>query len=157
MGKYNIEQFNKLPKDIQNLAHLGHVKDETKNGVICDYKKFAIVMKNNSSIVVGVLQAYTAFAEVYVDDIWIDPSYRFQNLGRKLLNNLEDKFKNKGYNNINLVTSHFQSPELYKKCGFDVEFVRVNKKNPTLSKTFFVKYFDDKIQTQGILGKSNNE
>ena len=44
---------------------------------------------------------------------------------------------------------HF--PEFYKKCGFIVEFVRENKFNSKLTKTFFVKYFENKIQKQGIL------
>jgi len=50
-----------------------------------------------------------------------------------------------------LVTSAFQAPDFYRKCGFTAEFTRENKKNPKLSKTFFVKFFDDEIQTQGIL------
>ncbi len=53
-----------------------------------------------------------------------------------------------------MVTSAFQAPGFYEKCGFQAEFVRINKKNPKLTKTFFVKFFSDEIQTQGIL-KSN--
>ena len=50
-----------------------------------------------------------------------------------------------------MVTSAFQAPGFYEKCGFQAEFVRVNKKNPKLTKTFFVKFFNDEVQTQGIL------
>jgi hypothetical protein len=42
----------------------------------------------------------------------------------------------------------------YKKCGFVEEFTRINKKNPKLSKTFFVKYFDEEDQFQGVLKDS---
>ena len=73
---------------------------------------------------------------IHVDDIWVSPSARKNALGRKLLHELENQFKNQGYNNINLVTSHFQAADFYKKCGFTEEFTRVNKKNPKLSKTF---------------------
>lgn len=31
--------------------------------------------------------------------------------------------------------------EFYKKCGFEVEFIRENKENPNLTKYFLVKYF----------------
>lgn len=72
-------------------------------------------------------------------------------LGRKLLQELENQFKGQGYNNINLVTSHFQAQDFYKKRGFIAEFTRVDKKNPKLSKTFFVKYFDEENQFQGVL------
>jgi ribosomal protein S18 acetylase RimI-like enzyme len=148
---YHIEQADQLPDEVENLIHQGHVRDEAENGIVCNYKKFALVIKDSEGEIVGALQAYTAFSEIYVDDIWVDPSCRGKNIGRKLLACLEGKFKGKGYNNINLVTSHFQAPGFYKKCGFEVEFVRVNQKNPYLSKTFFIKYFDDDDQYQGVL------
>ena len=52
-----------------------------------------------------------------------------KNIGRKLLNNLEESFKNKGYNNINLVTNGFQAAEFYKKCGF--KFLGLSKLEET--------------------------
>ena len=64
---------------------------------------------------------------------------------------LEDRFVGKGYNNINIVTSAFKAPEFYKKCGFTVDFVRENKHHPKLTKTIFVKYFDDAYQYQGVV------
>ena len=54
---------------------------------------------------------------------------------------VEEYFRNKGFENINLTTYAFQAPEFYKKCGFKVEFVRENKDNPKLNKYFLVKYF----------------
>ena len=53
---------------------------------------------------------------------------------------LKKKFVNRGYNNINLVTSSFQAVEFYKKYGFKIEFIRENKQNPKFTKTFFIKY-----------------
>jgi hypothetical protein len=52
-------------------------------------------------------------------------------------------FKGKGLHNINTVSCAFQAPEFYIKCGFQVEFVRENTKNPKLTMTFLVKYFDE--------------
>lgn len=151
---YEIELLDDLPSDVEDMIHYGHVKDEADKGIICDYKKFVLTLKDAHGKIIGALQAYTAFSEIYVDDIWVKPECRKQNLGKKLLDELESKFKGKGYNNINLVTSHFQAPEFYKKCGFEVEFERINKVNPLLSKTFFIKYFEDKNQYQGTLNKS---
>lgn len=148
---YHIEQVDQLPNEVKNLIHQGHVRDEAENDIVCNYKKFALLVKDSEGEIVGALQAYTAFSEIYVDDIWVSPSARKNGLGRKLLHELENHFKDQGYNNINLVTSHFQAPDFYKKCGFTEEFTRVNKKNPKLSKTFFVKYFDEENQFQGVL------
>jgi ribosomal protein S18 acetylase RimI-like enzyme len=90
-----------------------------------------------------------------VDDMWVDSSCRGKGYGRKLLQELENRFEGKGFNNINLVTSAFSAPEFYKKCGFIVEFVRENKINPQLTKTFFIKYFKNEHQTQGIIRRSH--
>jgi len=62
-----------------------------------------------------------------------------------LIAELENHFKGKGLNNINLITCACQAPDFYKKCGFKVEFVRENIKNPKLTMTFFIKYFDEVI------------
>lgn len=151
MNGYIIEKLESLPSDVQNMVQRGHRADEAKSSIVCNYKPFSLAIKNQENEVLGVLCAYTAYAEVYVDDLWVKPECRKKGLARKLLNNLEESFRGKGFNNINLVTSGFQAPEFYKKCGFQVEFERVNKKNPKLTKTFFIKFFDDEVQTQGLL------
>jgi len=131
--------------------HAGHVADEAAHGIICNYKSFSLLVKNTNGHIVGALTAYTAYSEIYVEDIWVDPSYRKLGAGRKLLRYLEELFEGQGYNNINLVTSQFQAPDFYKKCGFQLEFIRKNKSNPELTKFFFIKYFYNPQQTQGIL------
>lgn len=151
VADFKIEYAETISDEIGEKVHQGHVLYEASHGISCNYRLFSLVAKNAKGEVVGLLTAYTAYAEIYLDDIFIDQDYRKLGLGRQLLKNLEDRFRAKGYNNINLVTSQFQAPDFYKKCGFEVEFIRKNKCNPSLSKTFFVKYFDDVIQTQGML------
>lgn len=153
MSDFILEQIDDVPSDLEAMSHQGHVYDEAQNGVVCNYKKFSIVIKNNEDKIVGFLIAYTAYAEIYIDDIWVQPAYRGQGLGCKLLNKLEQCYKGKGYNNMNLVTSSFQAPEFYKKCGFEQEFTRINQHHPKLTKIFFIKYFDDEVQNQGVLEK----
>jgi ribosomal protein S18 acetylase RimI-like enzyme len=151
MTDFKIEYVDTLSDNISEKIHQGHIVDESVHGVVCNYKKFSLIVKNTNGNVIGALTAYTAYSEIYVDDMWVDPSCRKSGLGRKLLETLENRFKDKGYNNINLVTSQFQAPDFYKKCGFEVEFVRENKHNPKLTKIFFIKYFNKTPQYQGIL------
>jgi ribosomal protein S18 acetylase RimI-like enzyme len=151
MTNFNVEFLDTLPDALDEKIHQGHVENESSHGIICNYKKFYLVTKDETQNTVGALTAYTAYSEIYVDDMWVDSHHRKTGLGRKLIETLENHFKGKGYNNINLVTSQFQAPDFYKKCGFEVEFVRENKVNPKLTKFFFVKYFDNEIQKQGIL------
>ena len=127
------------------------IEYESSHSIDVNYRRFSIILKEDINDAIGVLNAFTAFSEIYVDDMWVDKSHRGKGYGRKLLQTLENHFKGRGFNNINLVTSAYQAPEFYRKCGFTAEFVRKNVKNPKLTKTFFIKYFDDEEQNQGIL------
>lgn len=152
---FRIEFVEELTKETEEKMRNGFLEYERKQGIDVNYRKFAFVLKDEKDSVVGVLNAFTAFAEIYIDDIWIDNFFRGKGYGKMLLKKLENHFKGKGFNNINLVTSAFQAPEFYKKCGFTEEFVRVNQKNPKFTKTFFVKFFEDEVQKQGIVERKD--
>jgi ribosomal protein S18 acetylase RimI-like enzyme len=87
------------------------------------------------------LTGYTCYDEVYVNELIVVEKYRDKGVGSGLMKYLENYYKDKNFNNINLVTNAFQAPEFYKKLGFELEFVRENKENQKLSKYFFVKFF----------------
>ena len=84
-----------------------------------------------------------------------EKNHRKKGYGRELLLYLENKYKDSGYNNINLVTSAFQAPKFYENCGYELEFVRKNIFNPKLSKYFYIKYFDNDYQHKGIIKDPN--
>jgi ribosomal protein S18 acetylase RimI-like enzyme len=148
---YKLQLVDELPQHIEEEMRKDLVDYESSHGIDVNYKKFALILKDKEDNTLGVINAFTAFAEIYVDDMWVNSPYRGKGYGRKLLQELENHFRGKGFNNINLVTNAFNAPGFYEKCGFTAEFVRINKKHPKLNKTFFVKFFDDEIQTQGIL------
>ena len=145
-----VEFVDQLRDDIEKVKEQDLVRYEADAGVDVNYKPFALVLTDNDSTVIGTINAYTAYSEVYIDDIWVHSNHRSKGYGRKLIEALENKFRGKGFNNINLITSQFQAPEFYIKCSFQLEFVRKNLKNPSLTKYFFVKFFDDETQMQGI-------
>ncbi len=151
LNQFKITVVDSLSDEVTKRMTDGFIAYETRHNIDVNYKCFSLIISNEENAICGALNAYTAFSEIYVDDIWVDSDYRGKGYGRALLQGLEERFKGKGFNNINLVTSAFQAPEFYKKCGFIAEFTRVNKVNPLLTKTFFVKFFDDKVQTQGLL------
>ena len=135
-----IEFRETLSQDIQDKMTKGHLEYEREHGIDINYNEFAFVLVDGNDEVFGVLNAYTAFAEIYIEDMWVARSVRGKGYGRALISRLENHFIDKGYNNINLVTSAFQAPGFYKKCGYTVEFIRENKTNPKLTKSFFIKY-----------------
>lgn len=118
-----------------------HAKYEEKKGAICGYTPFHYVAKEDGEIV-GAISGYTCWEEVYIDDLVVREANRNRGIGRQLMQTVELHFAGRGFCNINLVTSAFQAPGFYKKCGYELEFVRRNKGNPKLDKYFFVKFFD---------------
>lgn len=138
-----IKFENQLPKIVEEKMKKDLIQYEKSHGIDINYKKFCLLLSIENDEVIGVLNGYTAFSEIYIDDLWINTNQRKKGYGKKLIQELENHFKEKGYNNINLVTNQFQAPEFYKKCGFEIEFIRNNKKNPKLTKIFFIKYFDN--------------
>ena len=151
MADYTTELVENLSDEVEEQMSRDLIAYESAHGVDVNYKKLAIVLRNETEEVIGVLKAYTAYSEIYVDDLWVDSAWRNQGLGTRLMRELEAGFENQGFNNINLMTSAFQAPEFYRKLGYSEEFTRENSHNPTLSKTFFAKFFEESEQTQGLL------
>lgn len=141
MNTLKIEYTENLSDEANDKMTAGHEKYEYENGIEINYKNFAFTLSDQNGEIFGILNAYTAYSEIYIEDLWIDESLRRMGHGKQLVQALENHFKGKGYNNINLVTNEFQSPDFYKKCGYDVEFIRINKENNKLTKTFLIKYF----------------
>ncbi len=136
----NIEYIENLDDEVYKLIDAEFNKFATKNEVICNYTPFNFIAKENNKII-GVITGHSYYKEVYIEDLIILQQYRNKHIGSKLIKSVEEFFKDKGFENINLTTYNFQAPEFYKKCGFKIEFIRENKENPKLNKYFFVKKF----------------
>jgi GNAT superfamily N-acetyltransferase len=143
MINFKIEFFQKLPGAINEKMEKGLKEYETSHGIDVDYTPFVLVLFDEKNEAIGVLDAFSSYSSIHIRDLWIDKAYRGQGYGRKLMAELENHFKGKGFHNINTVSCRFQAPDFYKKCGYKVEFVRENIKNPKLTMTFFIKYFDE--------------
>ena len=135
----NIEYKKELNEELYKMINDEFNKYSEKNGVVCNYESFAFLAKEDNKIV-GIITGHSYYKEVYIEDLIILEEYRNKHIGSKLIEKVEDKFKNKEIENINLTTYGFQALEFYKKCGYEVEFTRENKKNPKLTKYFLIKY-----------------
>lgn len=136
----NIEYIENLNDESYKIIDNEFNKFATKNDVTCNYTPFSFVAKENEEII-GILTGHSYYNEVHISDLIIFEQYRNKHIGSRLIEAVENYFKDKSFENINLTTYDFQAPEFYKKCGFEVEFIRKNKQNSKLNKYFFVKYF----------------
>lgn len=136
----SIEYRENLDEGFYSLIDSEFNKFATKNGVVCNYIPFNFVAKEDGKVI-GIITGHSYYKEVHIGDLIILEEYRNKHIGTKLMETVENYYKNKGFENMNLTTYSFQAPEFYKKCGFKVEFIRENKENSKLTKYFLVKYF----------------
>lgn len=135
-----IEYKEVLDDELGDLLGIEFEKYAKKNNIVCDYTPFNFVAKENGKVI-GMITGHSYYKEVHIGDLIVLEEYRNKHIGTKLIANVEEYYKNKGFENMNLTTYAFQAPDFYKKNGFEVEFVRESKSNPKLNKYFLVKYF----------------
>jgi ribosomal protein S18 acetylase RimI-like enzyme len=157
MKNFKIVYVDQISEATQTKMEAGFKEYEDSHGIQVNYKPFALVIKDDQGAFIGILQAYTAFAEIYIHELWVDDQYRHQGYGRQLMQELEYRYRDHGLNNINTVSCEFQAPDFYKKCGYSLEYVRKNTINPKLNLYFFVKFFDDINKTKTSADRGNIE
>ena len=115
------------------------IKQAANNNIDSNYQHFAYAVKNDKGEILGGIHGYRLFKEVYVGELSLDEKVRGQGIGRKLLGIVEKEICNDATDFIVLTTNAFQKAiEFYKKCGFEIEFVRKNK-DPRFDKYSMIK------------------
>jgi len=136
----NIEYIENLNEEFYKMIDTEFNKYAIKNNVTCNYRPFNFVAKEDNKVI-GIITGHSYYSEVHIGDLIVLEDYRNKHIGTKLMETVENYYKDKGFENMNLTTYGFQATEFYKKCGFKVEYIRENKENPKLNKYFLVKYF----------------
>ena len=109
-----------------------------ESGVELNYDEFCFVAEDDEGQLLGAITGRAYYNEVHIGDLIIGKQHRKSGIGRKLVEEVENTYKGKGYEKITLTTFGFPAPEFYKKLGYETEFVRVDKE-PKLSKYFLAK------------------
>ena len=110
----NIEYHENLDKKYYKIIDAEFNKFANKNDVICNYTPFAFVAMEDSKCI-GIITGNSYYKEVHISDLIVLEEYRNKKIGTKLVKDVEDFYKDKGFENINLTTYGFQAPEFYKK------------------------------------------
>ena len=135
----SIEFKEKLDESLEIMIDDEFNKFAQKNEVICNYLSFNFIAKDREKVV-GIINGHSYYDEVHISDLIVLKEYRNKHIGTQLVKKVEEYYKDKGFENINLTTYEFQAPKFYEKCGFKVEFIRENKENLKLNKYFLIKY-----------------
>ena len=104
-----IEYKGKLDEEFYEIIDSEFNKYAEKNGVNCNYISFAFVAKEDNKIV-GIITGKSYYKEIHISDLIVLEEYRNKHIGSKLIEKVEEFYKNKGFENINLTTYEFQAP-----------------------------------------------
>ncbi len=128
-------------KELDKLID-GAFLQHTSRAQIVDFNHhpFTFVAREGTEIL-GAINGWTIFNELYIDRLIVLEKYRGQNIGSQLIQTVEDHYRDSGLHNMNLCTYAFQAPRFYEKLGFKLEFMRPNPQNPALDKYYYVKFF----------------
>lgn len=135
----NIQYHKSLNSDVCNVIDEEFGKFADKNGIVCDYETFAFTALEADKVV-GIIKGHSYYSEVHIGDLVVFEKYRGRGIGTKLLEAVEAFFADQKFDIITLSTYEFQAPEFYRKCGYEIEYIRENKGNPKLNKYFLIKY-----------------
>ena len=128
--KYNLHLYNmencSYIKDNSSMYHINKVK---RNFAVYDGDK-----------VIGGAVGYCSLAWYYLDDLWLDASYRHQGVGTRLIKEIEKFAKIQNCLGIRTETWRFQARDFYEKLGFHV-YASFDDFPPGSTEYYLVKRF----------------
>lgn len=105
-----------------------------------DYSDILITASNQTGELAGGVYGKIAWQWLYVDLLWVDEDFRGQNLGSRLLSDIEKAANKHGIFNYYLSTASFQAPDFYQKMGYKI-FGQIEGLPPGQT-TYFLKKSD---------------
>ena len=138
MSELIIKELNEIDEIIGNFINEEFSKYGIANNISLNYDDYCFVIENKENELIGIISGHAYYNEVHISNLIINNEYRGKGLGRKLMEKVENHFKDKGYNHITVSTFKFQAPDFYKKLGYNIEFIS-NNENELLNKYYFKK------------------
>lgn len=83
-----VKLAENVSKEINEIIDNEFNKFAKSNGVICDYKPFTFVAKEDENIV-GVLTGHSYYNEIHIGDLIVKEEYRGKRIESKLVNAVE--------------------------------------------------------------------
>lgn len=114
-----IETCEPSPKDFEKISN-GLIENHKSNGKIRNPQKFSIFLRTEDNNVFGGFIGTTFWSRMYINSLWVDETLRGQGWGRKLMELAEQEALNRGCLASHTDTFSWQSPEFYKKIGYEV-------------------------------------
>ena len=91
----NIEYKENLDEEFYKIIENEFNKYALKNKVVCNYTPFAFIAKEENKFV-GIITGNSYYKEIHISDLIVVEEYRHKHIGSKLIEAVEEYFKDKG-------------------------------------------------------------
>ena len=88
------------------------------------HESFAFFMRDENNQIKAGCNGFIFYGCLYVDQLWVDDSFRKKGYGTQLMQLAENLAKEKKCLFMAVNTMHWEALDFYKKLGFYVEFER---------------------------------
>lgn len=115
-----IQQWNQNETDFIRKRLIEYNMEKLPDELKTPNENISFVIKDDKGEIVGGITGEMFWHHLHIDILWVDENFRENGYGSKLVKKLEDFAIEKGCRFIYLDTFSFQSPEFYKKNGYEV-------------------------------------
>jgi GNAT superfamily N-acetyltransferase len=85
---------------------------------------FAFFIKDPNRKILGGVKGTSYYGCLYVDSLWVDPTYRTKGWGGELMHAAENLARKRNCSFVSLATMDWEALDFYKGLGYAVEFIR---------------------------------
>ena len=119
---YNIE-YEPNPQDIHALTR-GVFENTVQKKGRSFMQPVAVIVRDSHDKLVGGAVGFMFYGCLHIDQIWVDPEFQGQGIGRHLLEVIERRAKEIGCRIATVQTMSWEAEGFYAKLGFEAEFRR---------------------------------
>jgi GNAT superfamily N-acetyltransferase len=131
-----------LPEHRQAIAGLLDAYNDERSGIPDPVAPLALLLRNpGSDAIIGGLWGVSYWRWLFVDLLFVPEAHRGQGPGTALLQQAEDKARERGCIGVWLLSFSFQAPQFYRRHGYTA-FGSIEAYPPGHSCTYFVKRLD---------------
>ncbi len=132
MGIINLneEQVEEIQESLENYND-EHIKYRIEGGI-------ALGIEEDGRLIAGLVSYMSVFKILYVDTVFVEESYRRKGYGRRLMEEMEKRAKEKGVTLIRLDTFDWQGKDFYLSLGYE-EVGHYRSEEDDFEESFFLK------------------
>lgn len=117
---YNDCDEQEFLKSVRINGLLKYNMKKTKGQLNVPNMELVSIARNEEGLIVGGVLGSTYLSSLEIEVLWVQESYRGQNIASRLLKEIEEQAKNAGCHIAHLTTYSFQAPLFYVKQGYAI-------------------------------------